>query len=180
MTETSIFDMTIPQLERYHHKEPLTVGKMNQAVDTLNRMTRGIRPPRQVRNDKLNKKTDKQDGSLFPLFVAVLDFQNISPQEINLWTRDVHSIPTGEDAISFKWVVTPFNDEQAIGIRRQVLIHPPLKYENYIPYVLNNDELEVGADVPTSSVFSVSRITMVNQFNNFSVGKVLVLSPVLG
>ena len=176
---TSVFDMTIPTLERYHHREPLTVGKMNQAVDTLNRITRGIQPPRQKRDNRLNKKKDKEDDNLFPLFGAVLDFQNITPLQTNIFVRDVHSIPTGEDNFSTKWVVTPVDTDNSLGIRRQVLIAPPFTLADYSGVVLDNDMLNPGDEVPVESIFIISKVTMVNQFNNFSVGKISVISSAL-
>ena len=69
----SVFDMTIPQLERYSRGEVLSASKMSDTVDVINRITRGLESPKQMKRAPIKPDEKKKLGKATGLYKITPD-----------------------------------------------------------------------------------------------------------
>lgn len=116
----SVFEKSIPELERWRRRERLDHRKLNQSVDAINELARGIMRPQMIGGQPQRGGTTVAAGPSVGVFVLLEDAA-LYPD--HLVCRRLSEDPNAEDfeptLVAKPWMLwrTPFDGLERNGIR---------------------------------------------------------------
>ncbi len=164
--QQSVFDLTIPQLDRYSRGEVLSATKMNDTVEVVNRMARGLKSPMQGKRPFRKPLDLSEEGKkTIEWFAIFATFNPIVPQESFESVRlDIVMVQESELVIVPKWTIKAFTGESGSVEREDskdwffLQSNPGFERNDYAIYTAigGPPAYEPGSVIPRESVFMVT------------------------